>query len=105
MNRPVARVKCLSVLAQVTLGYYDEEGNLVHEELFPQMDGNVLTAKLFHPQVEQLEKLIQTCVEQAWAKLGAQVKTAMPAGPDEAARNGRALVVSTAEGVPGRDAR
>jgi hypothetical protein len=48
MNRPVASVKCLSVIAQVTLGYYDEDGNLVHEELFPQMDGNLLTAKLFH---------------------------------------------------------
>jgi hypothetical protein len=104
MNRPVASVKCMSVLAQVTMGYYDEDGNLVHEELFPQMEGNVLTAKLFHPQVEQLEKLMETCVEQAWAKLGSQARppeAGLP-GP-EGTVNRRMLAARTTDGGTGNE--
>jgi hypothetical protein len=85
----VASVKCLSVIAQVTIGYYDEDGNLLNEELFPQVDGNVLTAKLFHPQVEQLARLMATCVEQAQAKLSAEGPSAEQGLlGDEALRNG-----------------
>jgi hypothetical protein len=89
MTKHVATVKCLSVIAQVSVGYFDEDGNLVGEETFPQVDGNVLTAKLFHPHAEQLATLIQTCVEQAWAKLGAQGRVVLPVGgTDEAAGDG-----------------
>jgi hypothetical protein len=84
MTKHVATVKCLSVIAQVSVGYFDEDGNLVGEETFPQVDGNVLTAKLFHPHAEQLATLIQTCVE-----LGAQGRVVLPVGgTDEAAGDG-----------------
>jgi hypothetical protein len=72
MSRSVAAVKCTHIMAQVSLGYYDEEGNLLGEEAFPQEDGRVLTARLFHPRAEQLEKLVAACIEQAWRKLIAQ---------------------------------
>jgi hypothetical protein len=67
----IATVKCTHVMAQVSLGFYDEEGNLVGEETFPRLNGNVIVAKLFYPHMEQLASLIETCVEQAWAKLNA----------------------------------
>jgi hypothetical protein len=96
MNKPVASVKCLSVIAQVSLGYFDEDGNLVGEEMFPQMEGNVLTAKLFHPHAEQLATLVQTCIEQACAKLGAQGRAALPiSGPDGAFSDGE-----SGDGIP-----
>jgi hypothetical protein len=99
----VASVKCLSVVAQVSLGYFDDDGNLIGDEMFPQSEESLLTAKLFHPHAEQLATLIQTCVEQAWAKLGAQGRV----GPqelagDEAARDGRMPAVSaTGDGLAG----
>jgi hypothetical protein len=79
MNTRIANLKCTHVLAQVSLGYYDEEGNLIGEEAFPQSDGNVLTAKLFYPHAEQLENLIGICVELAWAKLNASAEGAASA--------------------------
>lgn len=89
MNPPIASVKCMSVVAQVALGYYDDDGNLLNEELFPQVEGNVLTAKLFHPHAEQLATLIQTCIEQGWTKLGTQGRAVLPlSGTDMALGNG-----------------
>lgn len=106
MNQSVASVKCLSVIAQVTMGYYDEDGNLVHEELFPQVDGNVLTAKLFYPQTEQLAQLIHTCTEQAGLKLRAQEGPATLEAPN---RNGALDTLPAAASLPtdaaGRDRR
>jgi hypothetical protein len=88
--RHIASIKCSSVVAQLVLGYYDQDGNLVGEETFPQVEGNVLTAKLFHPHAEQLATLIQTCIEQAWAKLGAQGRGGHPMpGSDDALEDGQ----------------
>jgi len=72
MLKQVTTVKCTHVIAQVSLGYYDEEGNLIGEELFPQSGGNVIAAKLFHPHAEELARLIEMCAQQAWEKLAAQ---------------------------------
>jgi hypothetical protein len=44
------------------------------------VDGNIAAAKLFHPHAEQLVSLIETCVEQAWVKLGPPVETEPSAG-------------------------
>jgi hypothetical protein len=73
--KQIARVRCTHVVAQVNLGFYDADGNLVGEETFPQNNGSVVTAKLFHPHREQLERLIELCVEQAWGKLNAVAPT------------------------------
>jgi hypothetical protein len=78
MKEAAVTVKCMHVVAQVSVGYYDEAGNLVGEEMFPQVEGNLLTAKLFYPHPEQLAKLIETCLEQARAKLGAQGQAVLP---------------------------
>jgi hypothetical protein len=67
----VQTVKCTCVLAQVSLGFYDEAGNLVGEETFPQVDGNVAAARVFYPHAEQLGSLVDLCVQQAWEKLWA----------------------------------
>jgi hypothetical protein len=69
MTQRVVAIKCTHVVAHVSLGFYDAEGNLVGEELFPQNQGNVIRAQLFHPHQDQLVRLIETCVEQAWAKI------------------------------------
>jgi hypothetical protein len=57
------------------VGFYDADGNLVGEETFPQANGALVTAKMFHPHSEQLERLIEMCVEQAWTKLNGQAPT------------------------------
>lgn len=72
MLKQVETVNCTHVIAQVSLGYYDGDGNLIGEELFPQSGGNVIAAKLFHPHPEELMHLIEMCVQQAWEKLAAQ---------------------------------
>ena len=101
MERVIQQVRCLNVVAQVSLGYYDAEGNLIGEELFPQVDGNVLTAKLFHPHPEQLARLIETCVEQAWAKqamaAGGAVGMNGAEGVGAAARDGAEVVAPGSE--------
>lgn len=66
----IKTIRCTHVLAQVSLGFYDEAGNLVSEETFPQVEGNVAAARLFHPHSEQLNNLISTCIDQAWVKWG-----------------------------------
>jgi hypothetical protein len=71
MMKKVVTVKCTSIFAQVNLGFYDEAGNLVGEETFPQVNGNVVAAHLFHPHPEQLSSLIDHCVQQAWEKIQA----------------------------------
>jgi hypothetical protein len=50
----------------------DAEGNLVREEVFPQCGGRLSAARLFHPHAQELKRLIEACVEQAWAKLAAE---------------------------------
>ena len=65
----VVTVKCTHVVAQVGLGFYDAEGNLVGEEMFPQSGGELIVAKLFHPHQDQLGALIEMCVQQAWQKI------------------------------------
>ena len=82
----VKNIKCTHVVAQVSLGFYDAEGNLVREEVFPQNQGALNVARLFYPHPEQLTALIELCTEQAWAKLDAEAAAEAPAaGPDEAA--------------------
>ena len=76
--RSIYTIKCTHVDAQVSLGYYDAEGNLIGEEVFPQSQGGLVTARLFHPHIDQLRSLIETCVEQAWAKLTAQAEPQPP---------------------------
>ena len=65
-----------------------------------RVEGNVLTAKLFHPQGEQLAKLMETCVEQAWAKVNAPGRTAelQPPGLD-AALDGSAPPMNALDGA------
>jgi hypothetical protein len=72
MLKQVNTIKCTHVIAQVALGYYDAEGNLIGEEMFPQAGGNVIVAKLFYPHTAELSSLITACVQQAWEKLSAQ---------------------------------
>jgi hypothetical protein len=90
MNKPIAAVRCTHVVAQVSLGFYDAEGHLVGEETFPQGEGSVLVAKLFHPHPQQLAGLIETCVQQAWQKLNAPPPAAEgpPPGDAPALRDG-----------------
>ena len=71
MLKQIHTVSCTHVIAQVSLGFYDADGNLVGEETFPQGDTGPLVAKLFHPHSQELASLIATCVEQAWQKLRA----------------------------------
>jgi hypothetical protein len=78
MLKQVNALKCTHVIAQVGLGYYDEDGNLIGEEMFPQSGENVIAAKLFHPHTEELVHLIEMCVQQAWEKLAAQGHAARP---------------------------
>lgn len=77
--KPVKTIKCTHVIAQVGLGYYDAEGNLVSEEMFPQSGGNVIVAKLFHPHAQELASLIEACVAQAWEKFNAQAQAELQA--------------------------
>ena len=72
----IRTVKCTSVLAQVNLGFYDEAGNLVGEEAFPQVDGNIGAARVFYPHAEQLGSLVDLCVHQAWEKINASCQGA-----------------------------
>lgn len=88
--KPVAAIRCTHVVAQVSLGYYDAEGNLVGEETFPQLEGNPTVAKLFYPHAEQLATLITGCVEHAWAKLQAQGQVEAALAPGEHGADGRA---------------
>lgn len=76
----VRTIRCTHVLAQISLGFYDEEGNLVSEETFPQVNGSIAAARLFYPHSEQLANLIEICVRQAWEKLGSggHVNPAIP---------------------------
>jgi hypothetical protein len=71
MMPQVTQIRCTHVLAQVNLGFYDEDGNLVGEETFPQVDGNVGAARVFYPHAEQLGSLVDLCVQQAWEKINA----------------------------------
>jgi hypothetical protein len=86
----IARIRCTHVLVQVNLGYYDADGNLVGEETFPRSEGEVITAKLFHPHADQLLKLIEACTAQAAERLAAQQQAVarLQASPLEA-RNDR----------------
>jgi hypothetical protein len=77
--KPVAVVKCNHVSAQITLGYYDAEGNLVAEEAFPQTQGTGLTARLYYPYAEELSSLIDLCIDQAREKLEGAGALATPA--------------------------
>ena len=72
--RKITAIKCTNVLVQASLGFYDEEGNLVGEETFPQPGGNVGAARVFYPHDEQLARLIEYCIEQAWAKVKTQAQ-------------------------------
>ena len=83
MLKPVTTVRCNHVLAQITLGYYDAEGNLVAEETFPQADGGVLSARLYHPYAAELASLINLCIDQAWEKLNAPQPAAGRPGQEE----------------------
>ncbi len=67
--KQIQTVKCTHVDAQVSLGYYDADGNLVGEEVFPQSQGNLIVARLFHPHTEQLTSLIEQCIKQAWEQI------------------------------------
>lgn len=77
--KQVKTIKCTHVIAQVALGYYDGEGNLVGEETFPQAGENVIVAKLFHPHTQELALLIDVCVAQAWEKFNAQAQAELQA--------------------------
>ena len=68
----VHAIKCTHVVAQVSLGFYDSEGNLLREEVFPQSGGSPGLATLFHPHAVQLGKLIEMCLGQAWEKVAAE---------------------------------
>lgn len=105
MLKQVKTVKCTHVIAQVGLGYYDEDGNLIGEEMFPQSGGNVIAAKLFHPHAEELARLIEMCVQQAWEKLAAQGQAdGSIHGRDGAADAGHVGSASETQGglLPGR---
>jgi hypothetical protein len=83
MPRQIVSVRCTHVLVQVSVGFYDQEGNLVGEETFPQSDGAVIAAKLFHPHGEQLVSLINSCIEQALARLNTESPNIVDrTGPD-----------------------
>ena len=79
----IRSVKCTSVLALVNLGFYDAAGNLVGEETFPQVDGNVGAARVFYPHPEQLGSLVDLCVQQAWEKLRASGQAEEPQRREE----------------------
>jgi len=81
MVRQIASVQCTGVIARVSLGFYDEEGHLVGEETFPQVDGTVGAAKLFYPHADQLASLIESCVAQAWGQLTASGRAYRPGMP------------------------
>src|SRR5258708_1942431 len=78
MSGQIETVKCTHVVAQVSVGFYDAEGNLVGEEMFPQSGENLIAAKIFHPHEEQLRTLVQHCTQQAWEKLVAEGRVAIP---------------------------
>src|SRR5713101_5999838 len=90
----IRTVKCTSVLAQVNLGFYDVVGNLVGEETFPQVDGNVAAARLFHPHPEQLGSLVDLCVQQAWEKLRASGQAEEPQRHEEHRGNSKEEVLA-----------
>jgi hypothetical protein len=70
--KQIKSVRCTHVIAQVCLGCYDENGNLVGEAMFPQVEGSAVPAKLFHPHDQELTHLIAACIEQGWEKLQTQ---------------------------------
>jgi hypothetical protein len=80
---PVHVIRCNYVVAQVSLGYYDQEGNLVGEETFPRGENGPAVAKLFHPLGVQFASLIDTCVDQAWEKLRAAEQAEEPQRHEE----------------------
>src|SRR5437879_13484268 len=89
MLKQIHTVSCTHVIAQVSLGFYDADGNLVGEETFPQGDTGPLVAKLFHPHSQELASLIATCVEQAWQKLRASGQAGEPESHEERQGNSR----------------
>lgn len=91
----IARIRCTHVLVQVNLGYSDADGNLIGEETFPQAEGRILTAKLFHPHAEQLLHLIEACISQASERLAAPRQAAVHphASPTES-QDGRLQIES-----------
>jgi hypothetical protein len=76
--KQIQTIKCTHVDAQVSLGFYDAEGNLVREEAFPQSAGSLQVARLFHPHEEQLGFLIRMCVQQAWEEINAGAPAESP---------------------------
>lgn len=74
----IQTIRCTCVLAQVNVGFYDQEGNLVGEETFPQLDGRVAAARDFHPHGAQLASLIDMCVQQGWEKVNGEAREASP---------------------------
>jgi len=76
-------VRCNQVVAQVSLGYYDAEGNLVGEAIFPQGETGPSVARLFHPHGEQLVSRVEWCVQQAWEALRANGQAGEPPGREE----------------------
>jgi hypothetical protein len=117
---PVKTIKCTRVVAQVSLGFYDAERNLLREELFPQSEDRLGAATLFHPHLEQLGKLVETCREQARTEVAAEVAAGAIPGqdgadagvpgeppsagearrPDEPARSPRRVPSRTVDGMP-----
>lgn len=97
MLKQVHTVRCTHIVAQVSMGFYDADGNQVGEEIFPQGESGPLVAKLFHPHTEELASLISTCVDQAWEKL--RQCGAADTSPDVAAPEGNGRREAVAEAV------
>lgn len=79
MVSQIRTVKCTSVLAQVNVGFFDQDGNMVAEAAFPQAEGRAGGARLFNPHQEQLGAFIDLCIQQAWE----QLKAGGPEGESE----------------------
>ena len=88
MLKQIRTVRCTHIMAQISLGFYDANGNLIGEEVFPQGDTGPLVAKLFHPHAEELVSLIEMCVGQAWEKLSASGRADGPRCAEKAGENG-----------------
>ena len=95
----VTHIRCTYVVAQVNVGFYDEDGNQVGEETFPQVEGRVAAARVFYPHPEQLASLIDVCLQQGWEKINASQPTPLSSlGPE--ADGGMRAGARAASGAP-----
>lgn len=104
MSTQIKTVKCTHVVAQVSVGFYDAEGNLISEALFPQVEGRAVPARLFYPHERALVALIDACIQQACHSLGATAQTQWQDQgthgflPSEVANEASGLELGSAEG-------